>query len=242
MTTKLFTLSFEDTTAILTFANPPQNAFNAPFVDDLLHALDEVETKKEIRCLILTGGADKFFSTGYDLEWWMKNVNTGDTLEKFFASMNTLLVRLLTFPTGVIAAINGHIFGQAVFVAGCADYRIMRDDRGWVNLPEVHINIPLVPSQFSIMKEILPPASYRDMILLGKKYTAAEAKTLGYIDETVSSSDLMNRAKEKAAEYATVNPSAFAEIKRRIRADLAHIIENEDKPYIAKALAASRKK
>ena len=161
MNSSLYSLEYRETTAILTFANPPQNAFNGPFVADLLQALDEVEQKTGIHCLIITGGIDKFFSTGYDLDWWMKNVNTGDTLEKFFESMNILLNRILLFPKGVIAAINGHVFGQAVFVAGCADYRIMRDDRGWVNLPEVHINIPLVPSQFSIMKEILPPASFQ---------------------------------------------------------------------------------
>lgn len=242
MSTPLCTLETSKSTAILTFTSPPQNAFNGPFVADIISAFDEVEKNPTLKSLVITGGADKYFSTGYDLEWWMKNVHSGDMLEKFFESMNYLLNRILLFPKGVVAAINGHIFGQAVFVAGCADFRIMRDDRGWVNLPEVHINIPLVPSQYSIMKEILPPASYRDMILLGKKYTASDAMKLGYIDEVTSAASLMDRALEKAGEYEKVNIEAFAEIKRRIRKDLARIIADDDKPFIETALKASRKK
>ncbi|HOP62175.1 MAG TPA: enoyl-CoA hydratase/isomerase family protein [Spirochaetota bacterium] len=234
------TLSNEGTAAIITMHKGEDNAFNGPFLDEISESLNEVKKNDSYRTLIVTSSLEKSFCTGYDLGWWMQNAKAEGVLEAFFEKMNSMLKELSLFPKPVIAAINGHIFGQGIFFAGCMDYRIMRDDRGWVNLPEVNINIPFVPSQIAILREILPPASMRDMAFLGKKYSPIEAKELGFIDELTELAQLQNKALEKANEYSKVNAEAFAEIKFRIRKPLADIIEKDDIPYIKAALKKSR--
>lgn len=234
------TLSSDSSAGILTMHQGADNAFNGPFLDEIIENLEEVKKNDLYRTLIITSSLDKSFCTGYDLGWWMGNAKEEGVLENFFKKMNYMLRMLCLFPKPVIAGINGHIFGQGIFFAGCMDYRIMREDRGWVNLPEVNINIPFVPSQIGILREILPPASMRDMAFLGKKYTPPQAKDLGYIDELCPLDEIMNKALEKAEEYSKVNAEAFAEIKLRIRKPLADIIEKEDLPYLEQALKKGR--
>ncbi len=234
------TLTSEGTAAIITMHKGADNAFNGPFLDEIVATMEEVKKNELYRTLVFTSSLEKSFCTGYDLGWWMNNAKEEGVLEKFFETMNYMLKELCLFPKPVIAGINGHIFGQGIFFAGCMDYRIMREDRGWVNLPEVNINIPFVPSQIGILREILPPASMRDMAFLGKKYTPYEAKELGYIDELAPFDQIMNKALEKAEEYSKVNAAAFAEIKFRIRKPLADIIEKEDRPYLEQALKQGR--
>ena len=80
----------------------------------------------------------------------------------------------------------------------------------------------------AILKEVLPPAAMRDMMLTGKKYSGPEAKALGYVDEVYDKDELLPKCIEHASFLATKNIAAYAEIKRRMRARVTRIIEEED--------------
>ena len=46
-----------------------ENRFNRPFLDALNRALDTVEASAGPAALVTTGGQEKFYSTGLDLDW-----------------------------------------------------------------------------------------------------------------------------------------------------------------------------
>ncbi len=220
----------EGPVGVMVMSYEEQNYFDRPFVTEILEALDEVENDGEIKALVVTGGVEKYFSTGLHLQF-MAGLKPNDLIDyiKFF---NGMLGRWCAFPKPVVAAINGHAIAAGAILVAHMDFRYMRKDRGWVSVPEVDINIPFLPGMIAIFREVLAPAAWREMALTGKRYTGPEAKALGFIDEVYEKDELLPKCIEHAQFLATKNPAAYAEIKRRMRARVIKIIEEEDPKYI----------
>ena len=62
---------------------------------------------------------------------------------------------MLIFPVPTIAALNGHAFAAGMMLALAHDYRVMRDDRGFLCLPEVDLHMPFAPGMNSIIVYVL---------------------------------------------------------------------------------------
>ena len=207
-----------------------ENHFDRPFVTEIMKALDDIEADNEIKSLVVTSKSEKFFCTGLHLQYMAKL--PFNELTDFIAFFNNMLGRWCAFPKPVVGAINGHAFAGGAIMAAHFDFRYMRKDRGWVCVPEVDINIPFLPGMIAIFREILAPAAFREMALTGKRYTGPEAKALGFIDEVYEKEELLPKSIEMAKFLTTKNLSAYAEIKRRIRAETIRIIKEEDPKYI----------
>lgn len=61
----------------------------------------------------------------------------GEEMVRFGNTMGQIMERLLLAPIPTVAAINGHAFAAGAFLALACDYRIMREDRGWICISEV---------------------------------------------------------------------------------------------------------
>ncbi|MFH1539845.1 MAG: enoyl-CoA hydratase/isomerase family protein [bacterium] len=208
-----------------------ENRLNPVFVDELLEALDEIEKNPEIRATVFTGGDPKFFCNGLDLEWIMANVSDRDKIIGYFNKLGELTRRLCLFPKPTVAALNGHAFAGGVLVAAYFDFRHMREDRGWVCVPEIDLNLPLPPSMIAILQAILPYRSFRDMYYLGKRYTGPEAVELGFVDGVFPAEELVAKSIELAAELGKKKTSTYEEYKKRIRMHIAYIIDEIDPKY-----------
>jgi Delta3-Delta2-enoyl-CoA isomerase len=182
--------------------------------------------------LIITGAQEKFFNTGLNLEWMMQNMAKPGVIEQFLFDMNKLFMRFCNYPKPVIAAINGHAIGNGLIMTAHMDFRLMREDRGWLNLPEVKINIPFLPGMLAIFKEVIPAKSLRDMIYLGRKYSARQGEELGFIDFVTDKDSLLPKAMELAQELTKVKMQAYAEIKRRNREKVMQVMIEEDEPAL----------
>src|SRR5580704_3150936 len=107
MNYKTIQLAYDSGVATITLNRPDKrNAISFELIDDLLRALEEVETSDAI-VLILTG-AGKAFSSGMDLE----NLKTliGRTPEQNLQDSQTMVRmfrRFYEFPKVTIAAVNG---------------------------------------------------------------------------------------------------------------------------------------
>ncbi|SHJ30788.1 Enoyl-CoA hydratase/carnithine racemase [Desulfatibacillum alkenivorans DSM 16219] len=229
-------IQVQDDLGIVTMNRAPENRVNGPFIQELTRAFQAVKENADIKAVILASALEKFFSNGYDLEWMAANFSEIERVQALLEGASAFLADLCVFPKPVIAAMNGHTYGEGAFIAGCCDYRIMRQDRGWVCFPEVHINKPFIPGQIAIMREILSPRAFRDMALFGRRYGGPEALEIGFVDQISPLEELMDRAKAMAGEMLAFHPDAFAEIKKRIRSPLSKIIREQDPPVIQRNL------
>lgn len=172
-----------------------ENRFNPDSLSAINTALDEVEASEGPASVVLTGEG-KFFSNGLDLEW-MGQAPEGGAAEVAEGSMR-LMARVLTFPTAVIAAINGHAFAAGAMLALACDSRVMREDRGFFCLPEADINIPFTPGMSALIQSRLTPQTAHEAMLTARRYTAAEALEAGIVQATAAEPEVLGAAIEMA--------------------------------------------
>jgi len=138
-----------------------------------------------------------------------------------------------------VAALNGHTFAAGLFMAAYMDFRFMREDRGWICLPEVDINIPLLPAMIAICRATMTEQGFRKVYYTGARLTGPEAAQIGFVDRLCSEERLLPESIEFAAGLAKKKTSTYAEMKRRIRADIARILDEVDPGYFEATLKAA---
>jgi len=200
-----------------------ENRFNRSFVNAFNNALDEVERTSGPAALVTTGGEEKFYSNGLDLNWM-----AGDGASEgggFVSDVLKLLGRVLVLPLPTVAAINGHAFAAGGMLALAHDFRVMRADRGFFCLPEVDINIPLAPGMTALIKCRFSPQTFRDTILSGARIGGTDAVQRGIVDEAAAAPDVLARAVARAAGLASKDRATYGALKRGMYADVFAILD-----------------
>ncbi len=199
-----------------------ENRFNPTSLDAIVAALDELEAGDGPGALVLTGEG-KFFSNGLDLEW-MGSAPPGGA-EDVLRRVHALFARLLAFPTATVAAINGHAFAAGAMLALACDARVMREDRGYVCLPEVDIGLAFTPGMTALLQARLSPASAHEAMLSGRRYGAPEALAAGIVDAAVPDERVLGDAVQRAAALAAKPRATVAAIKRGLYANALAALE-----------------
>ena len=187
-----------------------ENRFNPEHLDELEKALSEVEVAED-RPAAVIAGEGKFFSNGLDLDW-MGQAPEGGAQENVERTQR-MMARILTFPTGIVAAINGHCFAAGAMMALACDGRVMRADRGFFCLPEVDIYMQFTPGMRSLITAKLDHATAHESMLTGRRFGGEEAASRGIADAAVAEDEVLSAAIERAALFAGKDPATVAGIK-----------------------------
>lgn len=185
----------------------------------MLEILDQLEVNPVAGTAMVLIGEGKFFSNGLNLEVLRKL--DGDGWSKFAAQMNEIHRRMLMLPFPTVAAVNGHAFAGGAFLALSCDYRIMREDRGWICISEVDAGVPLPQGMMEFLRLRLPAATVRDAVLTGKRYAADDAIAAGFADDKAPLENLLSGATELATDLARKEPEIFKAIKQAYYAPIA---------------------
>jgi len=228
----------KDRVAVIKWRHEEQNRFHTPFLEENLTILDELANDDKTCGVVVTSATEKFFSTGLYLEWMMEQGGKNpENLRAFLELIHKFLIVITGYPKPLIAAINGHAAGAGAIVAACMDFRFMREEKGFVRLPEIHINIPFWPGMTAIFKDIMPARHIRDLFYLGEKHTALEMAKMGYVDFVCPYDKLVPKAVEMAAKLGIAESKTYAIIKRGLRQRVLEIMEKEDSQAIEDFMA-----
>lgn len=180
-----------------------------------LECLDEVETHcaDGPGALVITGSG-KAFNVGIDLQALMSA--EAQVQQAFVANMPKVYRRLLVSPVPTVAALNGHAFAGGGLLALCADFRIMREDKGWFCLSEVDVGVPIGLATTQVLHAKLSPATIRDAVLTGKRYSGPDAMDAGIVDSVASDSELLGQAKTLAATISEKKRAIYRTLKQDI--------------------------
>lgn len=206
-------LSKEGALHLVTMNNGP-NMICPDWQQRMIEVLDIVEADCEGPAAMVLMGEGKSFSNGLNLETLM--ALEPEAMAAFGATMGQIFRRLLLLPVPTVAALNGHAFAAGAFLALACDYRLMREDRGWFCISEVDVGVPIDPAMMNLVKAKLPPATVRDAILTGKRYTADEAIAAGIADGKGSEAELATQAQALAASMAEKERTIFRTLKRNL--------------------------
>lgn len=186
-----------------------ENRFSPRWLDELDHILDEVTTSTE-PAAVVTSGAGKFYSNGLDLDW--VGEHPGE-FESYVLRVQGLLARVLALPVPTVAAVNGHAFGGGAMLAMAHDYRVMRNDRGFLCFPEVDINIPFTPGMAALIMAKVSPRAAVDAMTTGRRYGGGDAHAAGLVDAVASIDELAGHAAESVAHLAGKDRTTLGAIK-----------------------------
>ncbi|MCF8093317.1 MAG: enoyl-CoA hydratase/isomerase family protein [Desulfotignum sp.] len=223
----------ENSTAVVEMCNGP-NRMNQVFSDDLNQCLDQIQEDSDVRAMILTSTDEKNFSQGIDVEWIGKKIQDkdNDTVKTFMYGMNNIFKRLLLFPVPVIAAINGHAFGNGAIISCACDFRFMKKDRGFFCFPEVDVGIPFLPGMIAFVRKAVPEQLFNRMILSGQRMTAEDLEADQIIIKACDNQEtLMADVLDFAAAFDKKR-GIFRELKQRMHKDLIQVLDEQDPVYI----------
>jgi enoyl-CoA hydratase/carnithine racemase len=196
-----------------------ENRIDRVFVDRLNGLLDEVESQSESSSALVVTGEHKFFCNGLDVDRLL--ALTADEKQRFGSDLSALLARLLILPVPTVAALNGHAFAGGAILSLAFDYRLMREDRGWICLAEVDVGVPIGPGMMGLARAKLPATTVRSAVLEGRRFAADEAIAAGFADGKAAESDLVGIAIKRAAELASKERGIFGTLKRTLWRDVA---------------------
>ncbi len=230
---EIFELEKNEGVAIIKMMNG-ENRQNLKFAEGMSKMFDDILADNDIYSIIITSSDEKNFCQGVDIEWLMQRFEAKDfdSIKAFMYGMNTVFKRLLLMPVPVIAAINGHAFGNGAMLSCACDFRFMKKDRGYFCFPEVDINIPFLPGMIAFVRKAIPEYKFNEYKLTGKKVSAVELFE-HHIIENASDDQaaLMDDALKFAKQFKKSRP-IFGEHKKRMYKSIIKVIDTEDSEFI----------
>jgi enoyl-CoA hydratase len=190
--------------ATITLDDPEtRNALSTELLEELIDAFSAVKADDAARVVVLTSSHDKVFSSGANLAGFGADA---PAVHKHFASDRFLTLFKLIGELGKpsIVAANGHVLAGSLGIALACDLIVAKEGAGF-GTPE--INVGLFP--FMIMALIyrnVPRKKTNEMLLLGERLTAEEARDAGIVNKVVPAEEFDGTVAEWASKLASKSP------------------------------------
>ena len=207
------------------------NALNSKVLDELSECLDTIDCDK-IRCLIITGAGEKAFIAGADIAE-MKDLSKAERQE-FGVKGNKVFRKLETFPTPVIAAVNGFALGGGCELAMSCDIRIAAENAVF-GQPEASLGITPGFGGTQRLARIIGVGKAKEIIFSCRNIKSDEALSVGLVNAVYKQEELMDNAKKLASKIAKNAPIAVRACKKAIndglQVDIDRAVEIEEKLF-----------
>jgi enoyl-CoA hydratase/carnithine racemase len=222
-----------ETVGVITMNNG-ENRHNPEFIRAILTSFDEIERDPMISSVIIASSDPKNWSQGIDLLWMTDAMAKNDFqgIRDFMYGLNRIFNRILLYPMPVIAAINGHAFGDGTIMACACDFRFMKADRGFFCFPEIDINIPFLPGMQAIIRKAIPYYKLEELVFSGKRTGAAELEAHHVIMKACENEEALMRETLAFAKSFNKKRPIFGEMKKRFHRTIIETMEKEDPAFI----------
>lgn len=204
------------------------NAFDNELLSLLGKAVADAEKDKTVRCVVITG-AGRGFSSGQDLADVSSRYKSDAPIElgsHLRDRYNPIINRIRTMEKPVIAAVNGVAAGAGCSLALACDLRIAGESASFI---EAFVNVGLVPDSGSTftLPRLIGVARSMEMAFTGRKVAAAEALSIGLVNQVVPDDQLADATKKLASKLASLPTRAIGLTKRAINAAWTSDLETQ---------------
>lgn len=205
----------------LTLNRPKQrNAMSPEMAGLLFEHIIQQENDPQIRCIVLDGAGGSFIAGG-DVKSWgrltaMTPEERGDDFRIRMAQAKPLIEFIGTMTKPFIVAPRGFSAGAGIgFVLG-ADFVIADDTAKFLF---ANIRMSLIPDLgiTYYLPRLVGPRKAMRLTLLGEQIDAAQALSLGIVDEVVAPDALEDAIAKLTGTLAAMPAKALAETKKLLR-------------------------
>lgn len=199
--------------AEITIHRPDQmNALNDQVFRELSLVLDELESDRELKGVIITGSGEKAFVAGADI----KEFADFDASRARELSLRGQKVfqRIEDLPVPVIAAVNGYALGGGCELAMACHIRIASSNAA-LGLPEVSLG--LIPGYGGTQRlsRLTGTAKALELTLSGQFVKAEEAQRIGLVN-AVSEGSALDEARSLMGKISTQGPLAVRSVLQAV--------------------------
>jgi enoyl-CoA hydratase len=211
-----------DGVLIITIDRPKVlNALNAQTVEEIGEAFEAARDDDSVKAIILTGGGEKAFVAGADINELAKMTPISG---KATASKGQrVFFEIERFPKTVIAASNGYALGGGCELALACHIRIASEN-AQIGLPEVTLGIIPGYGGTQRLARLVGKGKALEIICTAERVGAAEAEKIGLVNRVVPADQLMATAEEMARKIASRGPVA-------VRCAIEAVMSGSETPF-----------
>jgi crotonobetainyl-CoA hydratase len=196
----------------VTVARGRANAIDAATSRELSGVFTRFRDDDGLRVAIVTGAGERFFCAGWDLD----AAAAGETYDADFGAGGFGgYAELTDLRKPVIAAVNGMAVGGGFELVLAADL-VVAAEHATFFLPETSVGI--IPDAGSVrLPRLLPRPVAIEVLIAGRRLTAAEALAWGLVNRVVAGGELMDAATELADRVVAGAPLAVEAVLDLVR-------------------------
>lgn len=176
------------------------NALNAALMEELSHALDDLEADKNIGAIVITGN-EKAFAAGADIKE-MQSRSFMDVYQADFITKDWERIDQCRKP--VIAAVAGYALGGGAEIAMMCDMTIAADTAKF-GQPEISIGTLPGAGGTQRLTRAVGKSKAMEMCLTGRLMEAEEAERSGLVTRIVPAAEMLDDALTVAAKIASMS-------------------------------------
>lgn len=192
-----------------------RNALNAELIHELTEVFDWLNSRDDIRVIILKGNG-KAFCAGADLAYMKEMANFSYNQNIADAEKLSKLFQIIYFcDKAVIVDVHGACIGGANGIIAAADIVIAEKDTKFA-FSEVRLGItPATISPFVVSK--IGNTAAKELMLTGRRFTADEAKDFRLVNVVVDEAQMIDTERQYIEHFLQASPDAIAECKNLLR-------------------------
>ena len=192
-----------------------RNALNAELIRELTEAFDWLNSRDDIRVIILKGNGPAFCA-GADLAYmtemagfsYNQNIADAEKLSKLFQT-------IYFCDKAVIVDVHGACIGGANGIVAAADIVIAERQTKFA-FTEVRLGLtPATISPFVVSK--IGNTAAKELMLTGRRFTADEARAFGLVNVVVDEAEMIDTERQYIDHFMHASPYAIAECKNLLR-------------------------
>ena len=215
----------KDRVAIITLNRPKKkNALSDHLTPALRQTLLDLETKREVGCILITGSGDAFCAGG-DIGGMGGNASKDEEVSErptaeervraLIHKQETLTLRLADHAKPTIAALPGVAAGAGLCIALACDIRVACRS-AFVTTAYRNIGFSGDYGGSWLLTQLVGPSKAKELFFTGRRVQSDEALALGIFNNVFEDASFENEALAMAKQIASGPPIAIAFMKEHI--------------------------
>ncbi len=207
----------ENAIGFVIFSNPAKlNAVSYDMWKALPPALAAFEADPGIRVIVITGDGDKAFISGADISQFEKARGSAEAQAMYNNAVAEAYAAPVTCTKPVIARIRGVCIGGGLGLAAACDLRFAADDAVF-RMPAARLGLGYNFPGIRRFVQLLGQANAADIFFSARKFDAADAMRMGFLNRVVPAADLDREVADYCTTLAENAPLTIAAAKFTIR-------------------------
>lgn len=230
-----FKINIDKHIANVAFNRPDKaNSLHETAWEEMQHIFETLNETPEVRVIILSGEG-KNFCAGIDLATLMdiqkfQGINCEgrkrETLRKFIFKLQDAITAIEKCRKPVLAAVHGACIGGGLDTLAACDMRYATED-AYFSIKEIDYGMVADLGILQRLPKIVAPGIAAELAYTGRKFSGAEATTMGLTNRVYASrEDMMQEVTDIAAQIASKSPLSIRGTKEMLLYARDHSVED----------------